>query len=95
VTRVERNPASKSVVVANSLRRWKLPFRKLEILTSFQVTARRSVKLRAGQHTSANASMHRKKLGEPNSLPAEGMVWMAVMAGQLLLSIMSACLYIS
>jgi len=91
VTRVERNPASKSVVVANSLRMWKLPFRKLGILTCFQGTARRSVKLRAGQHTSANASMHRKKLGEPKSLPAEGIVWMAVKAGQILLSIMRAC----
>jgi hypothetical protein len=39
--------------------------------------------------------MHRKKLGEPKSLPAEGMVWMVVKAGQILLSIMRACLHIS
>ncbi len=92
---MERNQVSKSVVVADLLRRWKLPFRRLEILTNFQGTARRSVKLRAGQDTSANASMHRKKLVEPKSLPAEGMVWMAEMEGQILLSIMSACLHIS
>lgn len=79
---VERNPASKSVVVADLLRRWKLPSRRLEILTCFQGTARRIVKLRAGQDTSANASMHRKKLVEPKRLPDEGMVWMAKTAGK-------------